>query len=322
MKNILITGVNGFAGQAVLKRLKDMDVFVRGAIRGVSMHATHAPFRPNELVAVGDIGPDTDWSCALAGVDAVVHLAGKAHTVNGGKDQAREFYRVNTQGTERLCKMAASSGVRLFIYVSTVKVHGETSAFRPFSEKDIPAPVGDYATSKLRAEQCVHAVTAGSGMKAVILRPPMIYGPGVKGNMSRLIRLIDMGVPLPLSSIKNRRSLLNVSNFADLVARLIGRPISETNTFLVSDGQDLSTHDLVRLLAKALGKKARLFPCSPNTIRSVAGLLKRRDDAERVIGSLVIDSSLIRKELNWTPPYSVWSGLQDTAAWHTNQKRK
>ena len=317
MNHILITGITGFVGQALLKKLQGMDVVVRGAIRDLS---TNIMEQPEELVAVGDIGPGTDWSYALDGIDVVIHLAGKAHVTDGGEDQTKEFHRVNTQGTAHLCRMAVSYGVRRFIYISTVKVHGETSAVEPFSEKDIPAPTGGYATSKFEAEQSIHAITANSDMKAIILRPPMIYGPGLKGNLPRLIRLIDTGVPLPLSSIKNRRSLLNISNLTDLIARLINHPVSGARTFLVSDGQDLSTRDLVYLLAKAMGKKARLFPCSPSIIMSIAGPLKRKDDIERILGSLFVDSSFVQKELNWKPPHSVWSGLKDTVTWYRNQK--
>ncbi|MGB9712307.1 MAG: NAD-dependent epimerase/dehydratase family protein [Dissulfurimicrobium sp.] len=316
MIHVLITGANGFIGQNLCKSLSGLNIFARGAVRRIGPHIEGI----NELLVVGEIGPDTEWSCALDGIDIVIHLAGKTHVIQGGKDQKKEFYTINTYGTERLCKMAAHAGVKQFIYLSTAKVHGEISLDRPFSEKDIPAPSDDYAMSKWQAEQVVNATAAGSNMKAVILRPPMVYGPKMKGNLLRLLRLIDAGIPLPFSSINNKRSLLNVANLIDILLSLIRYPIQESATFLVSDGIDLSVGEIIRLLAKALGKKPRLIPCPVNIIKVVACLLGKRDDAERIVNPLMIDSSLIQKHLKWMPPHSIWSGFKDVANWYKTQK--
>lgn len=311
--HILVTGANGFIGQALCKNLAGQGVFARGAVRRILPEMAE---RPNEVAVVGEVGPHTDWSYALDGIDVVIHLAGKAHLIHGGMGQANEFYRVNTHGTENLCKAAVSAGVKQFIYISTAKVHGENSGLRPFSEKDTPAPADDYAMSKWRAEQAINAIASGSGMKTIILRPPMVYGPGMKGNLLRLLWIIDTGIPLPLLSIENKRSLLNVSNLVDLLSRLIDNPRSESVTFLVSDGEDMSTCEMIRLLAMALGKRPRLFPCRTDILKLVARFLKREDDAGRLMDSLVVDSSLIRSELDWIPPYQVWSGFKDLADWY------
>jgi nucleoside-diphosphate-sugar epimerase len=314
MTHILVTGVNGFIGQALCKNLAGQEgVFVRGAVRRTPPELAE---RPHELAVVGEIGPETDWSYALDGIDVVVHLAGKAHSLDCGRGRTNIFYSVNTHGTENLCKAAVSAGVKQFIYISTAKVHGETSGLRPFSEKDTPAPADDYARSKWRAEQAINAIASGSGMKAIILRPPMVYGPGMRGNLLRLLRLIDAGIPLPLLSIDNKRSLLNVSNLIDLLFRLIENPLSESMTFLVSDRDDMSTCEMIRLLAMALGKRPRLFPCRTDILKLVARFFKREDDAGRLINSLVVDSSLIHRELNWSPPYPVWLGFKDTVDWY------
>ncbi|MGQ9500363.1 MAG: NAD-dependent epimerase/dehydratase family protein [Dissulfurimicrobium sp.] len=313
MAHILVTGANGFIGQALCRSLARQGIFVRRAVRRTLPEMAE---RPYELAVVGEIGPETDWSYALDGIDIVIHLAGKAHSLDGCRGQTNIFYRVNTHGTENLCKAAVSAGVKQFIYISTAKVHGETSGLRPFSEKDTPAPADDYARSKWLAEQAINAIASGSGMKAIILRPPMVYGPGMKGNLLRLLRLIDAGIPLPLLSIENKRSLLNVSNLVDILFRLIENPRSESITFLVSDREDMSTCEMVRLLAMALGKRPRLFPCRTDMLKLAARLLKREDDVGRLMSSFAVDSSLICRELNWSPPYSVWSGFKDVADWY------
>lgn len=313
MARVLVTGANGFIGGAVCKELLRSGAAVRCAVRRVTPDMAEGP---HDLAAVGDIGPETDWSYALDGMDMVVHLAGRAHVAHAGRGRTDGFYTVNTRGTEKLCGAAASFGIKQFIYVSTIKVHGEASGQGPFTEKDAPAPADDYAMSKWRAEQAVNQAAGESDMKTVILRPPMVYGAGMKGNLLRLMRLVEAGVPLPFLSIDNRRSLLGVSNLAGLISHLIKKPVKKSMTFLVSDGDDLSTCEIIRLVGKALGKKTRLFPCRTDLLKLAARLLKREDAAARLMDSLAVDSSLIRRELNWIPPYPVWSGLKDAADWY------
>lgn len=317
MADVLITGANGFIGQALCKKLFSLGVTVRGAVRCKPQELAETP---DELVTVGEIGPDTNWSYALERINTVIHLAGKTPATQNKNGQTGEFYKVNTAGTENLCKAAISAGVRQFIYISTAKVHGETSGHRPFSEKDTPTPLDDYARSKWQAEQAINKIAFGSEMKVTILRPTLVYGPKIKGNLLHLLRLIDAGVPLPLLSIDNKRSLLNISNLVDLISSLIDNPPPGPNTFLVSDGEDMSTCEIIHILAKTLGKKPRLFPCPTDILKSAARLLGRADDAIRLIGSFTVDSSLIRRTLNWNPPYPVSYGFKDMVDWYKMQQ--
>jgi nucleoside-diphosphate-sugar epimerase len=299
MNRVLVTGATGFVGRAVLPALAPVAA-VRAAVRDASAALPAGV----ERVAIGSIGRETDWRAALDGVDAVVHLAARVHVMRPGPDDEALCRQVNVAGTLRLAEAAAASGVSRFVFVSTVKVMGDRSQGRPFTEDDAPAPVGPYAISKLLAER---ALAAFLGPAVTILRPPLVYGPGVKGNFRALQRLAASGLPLPLGSVANRRSLLYVGNLADAIrAALLAPPAPGCRAYLLRDGEDLSTADLLRRLAP----RARLLRFPPALLARLlpSGL------AERLLFSLAVDDSRFRRDHGWTPPFTVDQGLAATVA--------
>lgn len=315
MSRVLVTGAGGFVGRTLCPMLAAAGHRVVAAVR---RDAGAGSLPDAEVRAVGDIGPDTEWADALAGVDVVVHLAARVHVMDErAADPEGEYRRVNADGTRRLAEAAASGGVRRMVLISTLKVMGEeTPAGRPFTEADTPAPQDAYGRSKHAGEQALFAVAADSGLEAVVVRPPLVYGPGVGGNMLALLRLVDRGLPLPLGAIDNARSLISVGNLADAVIRCAEAPAAAGATFLVRDGEDVSTPGLIRMLARAMGRPARLMPV-PVSLLALAGRLTCRSAAvSRLTGSLHVDDSLIRRQLGWTPPQSVVQGFADTAAWY------
>lgn len=304
MKRVLVTGVNGFVGSALLSRLLvGSDSFVRAAMR----RAGFASLCGVDSVLVGDIDPDTNWLEAVSGIDTVIHLAARVHMMRDtSADPLAEFRKVNTEGTLNLARQAAAAGVRRFIFLSSVKVNGETGLFR---ESDPENPQDAYAVSKFEAEQGLRAIAAGTGMEVTIIRPPLVYGPGVKANFQALVRAVQRGVPLPLGAIDNRRSLVAIDNLIDLIVTCIDHPSAANETFLVSDGEDLSTPELVRRLARAMGRPARLIPVPPGLLIAGARLAGRRAAAERLISSLQVDITKAARLLNWHPPVTVDEGL-------------
>jgi len=231
-------------------------------------------------------------------------------------DLLSEFRYVNTAGTEHLARAAARAGIRRLVYASSIKVNGEQTTKVPFTEDDESAPGDPYAISKWEAEQALQRTSADSGLEIVVVRPPLVYGPGVKGNFLRLIHWVDKGIPLPLSKVRNRRSLIALDNLVDVLMRCIESPRAAGQTLLVADGEDLSTAELIRWLAEALGRRARLFPFPPSLLRLAAKLLGMEDVTSRLLGSLVVDTSKVKKLLNWDPPVSVRDGLQQTVRWY------
>ncbi|WP_235893081.1 UDP-glucose 4-epimerase family protein [Pelomicrobium methylotrophicum] len=330
---VLVTGATGFVGRALIPALTAAGFEVRAAVRGSCPPAgrflwaegsgARAPERRSvELIRIDDIGPATRWNEALAGVDAVVHLAARVHVMEASAREAiAEYRRVNTAGTERLALAAAAAGVRRFVFLSTIKVNGEATRARPFAESDPPVPQDPYARSKWEAEQALHRIGAQTGMEVVILRPPLVYGPGVKGNFLSLLKIVARGVPLPLGSVKNRRSLIYVGNLADAIVKCLEHPAAAGETFLVRDAEDLSTPELVRRLACALGVAPRLIPVPPSWLVLGGRWLGRGAAVERLAGSLAVDDSRIRDALGWHPPYSVDEGLEATGRWYRERAR-
>lgn len=308
---VLVTGASGFVGGAVVRRLvTEGGMMVRAAVRRTNA----PPAEGAERIQVGDLAGETDWSRAVRDVDVVVHAAGRVHVMrDANADPLAEFRRVNVVGTLRLARQAAEAGVRRFVFLSSIKVNGEaTSAGRPYSADDEPAPVDAYGTSKHEAEVALRQLARASGMEVVIIRPVLVYGPGVKGNFLSLLRLVRAGVPLPLGAIRNRRSVVALDNLVDLIVVALRHPRAANQTFLVAD-VSLSTPELLRRVGAALGRPARLAPVPAALIRLVARALGRRELAVRLCGSLEADTSKTRLLLDWHPPVGMDEAMRRTA---------
>jgi nucleoside-diphosphate-sugar epimerase len=263
-----------------------------------------------------DLASPGDLDRALQGANAVVHLAARVHIMrDAARDPMAEYRRINTDATVRLAEAAAKQGVERFVFLSTVKVNGERTVGRPFREEDAPSPVDPYGLSKWEAEQELGRIAAQTGLQLAVLRPPLVYGPGVKGNFLRLLRLVRAGVPLPLASVANARSMIYVGNLASAVERTLRTESSALGTFLVSDDADLSTPQLVRSIGAALGRPARLFPLSPRLLATLGLALGKGDEVARMIESLRVDCSGIKQRLQWSIPFTVEHGLKETADW-------
>lgn len=312
--HIFVTGATGFIGQAVCARLVKLGHRVKAAVRDPG-RAGALPAM-TERVTVPDLSGGTDWGNALDGSTGVIHLVSPAGLPGANEQQQLEHFRsVNVEGSARLARAAAVAGVRRFVYMSTLKVNGETSPAAGFTENDVPKPQEPYAISKWEAEQRLKEVASETGLELVVLRPPIVYGSGARGNFLALMRAVARGIPLPLASVRNRRSLLYVGNLVDAIVKVVDAPQAAGRTYLVSDGEDVSTPDLVREIARALGVRPRLLPCPIALLRLGAAALGRADDAARLLGSLQVDSSKIRRELGWNPRFSLDEGLEETARW-------
>lgn len=306
----LVTGANGFVGQSLCIELMRRGSPVRGAIRS----RCELPSGVDATI-VGAIDGETNWKDALHDVELVIHLAARVHVMHDNSaDPLAEFRKVNVAGTENLARSAAASGVKRLVYVSSIKVNGEaTREGNKFSECDLPAPQDPYGVSKCETEQALRLVAKETGLEVVIVRPPLVYGAGVKGNFAQMLKVLHKGIPLPLASVVNRRSLVYVGNLVDALIQCATHPAAVGQTYLVSDGEDISTPDLLRQLGEAMGHPARLFSCPPVLLKLAGRLTGRADKIERLLGSLRVDSGKIRRELGWAPPYTVQQGLQATA---------
>lgn len=315
---VLITGGTGFVGSVLLSRLVDAGGFiVRAAVRRDGRDLPPGV----ERVAVGDLAADTAWQQALAGVDVVIHLAARVHVMNDlAADPLAAFRQVNVAGTERLARMAAANGVKRFVYISSVKVNGE-GASTPYTEYAAAAPEDPYGISKWEAEQALHKVAEETVLEVVILRPPLVYGPGVKANFLSLFKVVDRGIPLPLARVRNRRSLIYLGNLVDAIVTCINHPDAAGEVFLVSDGEDVSTPALIRRIAHALDRPERLLPFPSTLMRLLGRISGKSGEIERLLGSLVVDTSKIRRVLSWKPPYTLDQGLKETADWYVSNFR-
>jgi nucleoside-diphosphate-sugar epimerase len=316
---VLVTGATGLVGRAVCPLLRSRGLRVRAALRRPLAPGESGP--GDEQVTVGELGAHTDWSGALDGIDAVVHLAGLAHIVSAATPAQIDGYRrVNVEATETLARAAAERRVRRFVFASSARVLGDASPGRPWTERDAPDPSDEYARSKWQAEQRLAAIGAAGATEVVILRPPLVYGPGVKANFLRLLAAVERGLPIPLGAVRNRRSLLYVGNLADAIAACLDHAAAAGKTFFVSDGDDVSTPELIRRIALALGRKPRLVPVPLAMLRLGATLVGRREDFVRLTADFALDSGAIRAGLGWTPPYSMQKGLEDTARWYLSER--
>jgi nucleoside-diphosphate-sugar epimerase len=313
---VLLTGGTGFLGHAVMQRLLAIDK--RPMITAVRRSTPRFPASV-QVERIGELGPDTDWTACLQGVEVVIHCAARAHVMKDETvDPLEEYRKVNVQGTLALARQAAQSGVRRFVFISSIKVNGErTLPNRPFRADGIPAPEDPYGISKYEAEQGVMALSQESGMEVVIIRPPLVYGPNVKGNFAKMVGWVRKGVPLPLGSVHNQRSLVALENLAAFIVLCSDRalsPLAANEIFLISDDDDVSTTELLRRIAKAYGVKPRLLAIPQSWIEAAARLLGNRAVADRLLGSLTIDNSKARELLRWTPIVSMDEQLKKMAA--------
>lgn len=314
---ILITGATGFIGSALSQYLLEAGHPVRGVVRASTKVPRRAipEFANLEWVVLHDRSTERETDEALQGVQIVVHLAARVHVmVDDASNPLQEFQRVNVDWTERLAARAAAQGVLRFVYLSSVKVNGEQTVI-PFTEQDPPKPQDPYGVSKWEAEQALALVSTQTGMETVVVRSPLVYGPGVKGNFLQLLNILLRGIPLPLASIRNQRSLVYLGNLVDALARCIQDPRAAGRTYFVRDGEDLSTPELVRRLSVAMGSRVCLWPCPTSFLYWMGQIAGKRGMIDRLVGSLQVNSSKIQTELDWHPPFTVDAGLSETAAW-------
>jgi nucleoside-diphosphate-sugar epimerase len=312
-KTVLVTGASGFVAAALIPQLCAAGWHVRAAARRPETIPTRPGVTP---IPSPDLGPEADWREAVRGCHAVIHLAARVHVMRDSvADPLAAFRAANSVGSARLAQQAAEAGVQRLVMVSSIKVNGDGSPTgRPYRASDVPAPTDPYGQSKAEAEEALWAVCADSGMQGVVVRPPLVYGPGVKGNFASLLRAVAKRRPLPLGAVDNRRSLVSVGNLASALVLCAAHPAAAGQTFLVSDGEDLSTAELIRRLASALGRRPRLVPVPPSVLRLMLSTLGKGAVADRLLGSLEVDSQPLRERCGWTPPETVDQGLRAAVA--------
>ena len=329
MIRVLVTGASGFVGRALCSAFLEQGLKVRAAVRSV----VSMPLIPGlEIATIGEVCENTDWSTALQGVDCVVHCAARTHVMRETVDDALAAYRaVNVAGTICLAEQAAALNVRRLIFVSSIKVNGEqTGAGAPFCVDGLSwdsiahgnkmNPLDPYGLSKLEAEQALWIISGRTGLEVVVVRPPMVYGPGVKGNMLSLLRWVVSGVPIPLGAVDNKRSMIGLCNLADLLLRCVEHPGATGRTFLASDGQDISTPQIIRLMAQGINRPVHLLSVPVSLLQAGGWLLGRRDEIDRLTGSLQIDSAVTQSQLDWSPPVSVDDGVRQMAKWYADNR--
>lgn len=318
-ETLLLTGAGGFVGSGLIPVLRKRGYRLCCALRGGNAQVAWAG-EDVECFYVDDLTGETDWKPALQNIDGVVHLAARVHlSTKKPYDDLDAFRRVNVDGTIALARQAAEAGVRHFVYLSSIKVNGaSTEPDRAFSEKDAPAPVDAYGLSKWEAEQALREVAAETHMAVTIIRPPLVYGPGVKANFQHLLKIIEMGIPLPFAGIANRRSFVALENLVDAIACCLEHPAARGETFLISDGEDLSIPELISRLAGCMQKPIRLFAFSEGLARTLTGIVGKKEIYNRLWGSLAVNSTRMRQVLGWTPAVSVNQGLKKTVDWYLN----
>ena len=311
-QGILVTGATGFIGSRLLAAQKTSPNSFR--VRAAARRPCAVPASNVQWSEISGIDGETDWINALSGVDVVIHLAARVHVMEDASvDPLAEYRLVNVRGTLNLARQAAAAGVRRFIFLSSIKVNGEeTAPGEFFSENSKPNPLDPYGISKYEAEEVLKAICSQTGMEYVIIRPPLIYGPGVKANYRKLIDLVKKGIPLPFGCVSNQRSMLALDNLIDFIILVVTDPRAANQTFLLSDGQDLSSKELVTKIALALGLAPRVLPVPTILLKVLGFLLGKRAAVKRLLGSLQIDSTKARKLLGWIPPVTAEEGISST----------
>jgi nucleoside-diphosphate-sugar epimerase len=317
---ILLAGASGFVGSGLVTRLLQRHDEVTAAVRKRKVDLDP---RVTQSLVHG-LSAEQDWQSLLKGQYLVIQLAARVHVMDEkSSDPLAEFRQVNVEGTLNLARQAAAAGVTRFIFVSSIKVNGEgTAPGTTYKADDVPAPVDPYGISKLEAELGLQALAAATGMEVVIIRPVLVYGPGVKANFLSMMRWLNKGVPLPFGAIYNKRSLVALDNLVDLIVTCIDHPAAANQAFLVSDGEDLSTTELLSKMAAALGKPARLLPLPSRLLEVGAAMLGKQAQARRLCGSLQVDISKTRELLGWSPPVSVDQALRKTAEHFLQQRSR
>lgn len=310
---VLVTGANGFIGQALCAGIRKKGMAFRPVVR--TNNDTDSG-----ICAPKNIDPTTDWRVALESIHTVVHLAGRVHMVHeSSRDPLRDYRLANVDATLNLAGQAAKAGVRRFIYLSSIKVNGESTTVRPFSESDAPAPADPYGISKLEAEQGLRELSQETGLEVVIIRPPLVYGPRVKANFLQLMRWVHRGIPLPLASVDNRRSMIFVDNLVDFILHCIAHKGAPGRTFLVSDDHDVSIAELVQRLSLTMGRAPKLFPVPPGMLMALSRVIGIASVTERLLNSLQVDVEQTKSVLNWFPPYSFACGIEETVRYFLEQ---
>jgi len=311
--NVLITGANGFVGSALCKASLKNGWHPKGALWKLDKQKGLP--EGTKSVEIDSIGPDTHWEEALQETDCVIHLAARVHVMNDTEKDPLQTYRlVNTEGTRHLAEEAARMGVKRFVYISTVKVNGEEND-RPYQETNTPDPKDPYGVSKWEAEQALMKISRDSGMEIVNIRPPLVYGPGVRANFLNLLKLVNKGIPLPMGCVNNRRSLVFLGNFVDGILKCAEHPKAVGETFLISDGDDKSTRELIILLANIMDKKIWIVPVPVSLLMLGGKILGKSAVISRLVDSLMLDVSKIKSTLDWKPPFSMEKGLKQTITW-------
>jgi nucleoside-diphosphate-sugar epimerase len=309
---ILVTGASGFIGRALLERLRAEPRFeLIAAVRRPILR----PVVGVRYVLVTELGPNTVWTEAVHGVDVLVHTAARVHVMNPGSEDDRLFRETNVEGTRQLALSAIRCGVKRFIYLSSIKVNGDATTDAPFTPHDAPRPGDPYGVSKYEAERVLLALAKESRLEVSIIRPPLVYGPGVRANFLQLLSLVRAGIPMPFGAVRNARSLVSVWNLCDLIKHLIDAPLGTSRVFMVSDGEDVSSADLIRRIAHAMHRPARLLPV-PKSLLNLLGVLARRSaQVSRLVGSLQVDISETKSALGWEPALTLDEGIRRTVEW-------
>jgi nucleoside-diphosphate-sugar epimerase len=323
-ERVLVTGANGFVGRYVCRKLIASGFSPVAGVRDLRIWPELRQAIPelNEVSLLGDLSVNPNLRDSLSGASIVVHLAARVHVMSeSARDPLREFREVNVNGTKSIALAAVAAGVRRFIFVSTVKVHGESTSGHPLCEDTPSSPEDPYAISKWEGEEALRAVAAETGLEVVIARPPLVYGPGVRGNFLRLIKLVDLAMPLPWPKGANCRSMIGADNLADFLVRCVDHPQAAGQSFLVKDSEDISTRKLMTRLARFLSRPLRLFPAPEPLIRLAAKIASKQEMVSRLLDSLVIDSGRAQRLLEWVPPMTLDEGLAATARWYRQPRQ-
>lgn len=317
MPRVLVTGANGFVGRTLCGVLTQYGFLVRGAYRNPEQTRIVVA----EKITVGEITGTTDWAAALEGVTAVIHTAARAHVLGDSSANSELYMETNARGTRQLADAAVRAGVRRFIYVSSVKVNGEETTARGYGPDDEPQPKDAYGRSKWLGESYLHEVASRGSMETAIVRPPLVYGPGVRANFLRLMSWVDRGLPLPLGAIDNRRSLVSIQNLCDLLRHLVECHLVSGRKWMVSDNDDVSTPELIRRIGTAMNRRVRLVPVPTAALRILGNIVGRGAEVGRLCGSLTLDTTKTRTELGWTPPVKMDRALSETVSWYLSERQ-